>query len=307
MNLTATPVTQGLLRRFHSHKPIRGGSLLMTIFGDSLAPRGGVVSLGGLIELAAPFGLTERLVRTSVARLAQDGWLVARRHGRRSEYRLTSHGREQFAEATQRIYGSGPTSWDGQWTLLVVPPNGGPRRDALRDGLRWLGFGQLSPGVFAHPNSNLEQAREGFRGLGVPADAILLRSCSDNAAVDRAVVASGWDLGGLTRRYRRFVDSFSAVESHLTSHPRLSPVAAFVIRTLLVHEYRKIHLQDPLLPPALLPEGWIGSSAYELCAKLYTKVFHAAEEFLSTTASTLDAPLPEADPSVYERFGGITR
>ena len=36
------------------------------------------MTLGSLIRLAAPFGLTERLVRTSVARLARDGWLAAR-------------------------------------------------------------------------------------------------------------------------------------------------------------------------------------------------------------------------------------
>src|SRR5579862_2282205 len=88
-----------LLRHFHRQSPIRGGSLLITIFGDSIAPRGGAVSLGSLISLARPFGLAERLVRTSVARLATDGWLIARRDGRRSEYRLSPGGLSRFAEA----------------------------------------------------------------------------------------------------------------------------------------------------------------------------------------------------------------
>src|SRR5437870_1301149 len=123
--------TQTLLRRFRSQRPIRGGSLLVTIFGDSIAPRGGLVTLGSLIDLAGPFGLTERLVRTSVARLAQDDWLVARRDGRRSEYRLTPRGGQRFAEATQRIYSKGPDSWDGQWTVLVLAANGGKRPDNL--------------------------------------------------------------------------------------------------------------------------------------------------------------------------------
>ena len=51
---------QGLLRHFHRQSPIRGGSLLITLFGDAIAPRGGTVTLGSLISLAAPFGLTER-------------------------------------------------------------------------------------------------------------------------------------------------------------------------------------------------------------------------------------------------------
>ena len=134
-----------LLRQFRRQRPLRGGSLLITIFGDSIAPRGGTITLGSLITLAQPFGLTERLVRTSVARLAGDGWVLARRDGRRSEYRITPTGLFRFAEATRRIYGAIPDSWDGQWTLLILPPPTGGRRQDVRDQLRWLGFGQIAP------------------------------------------------------------------------------------------------------------------------------------------------------------------
>src|SRR3989440_11623619 len=112
---------RALLRSCRGQVRLRGGPLLIAVFGDSIGPRGGAVTLGSLIRLAAPFGLTERLVRTSVARLARDGWLVAKRSGRRSEYRLTRSGAERFAEATQRIYGESPREWDGRWTLLVLP------------------------------------------------------------------------------------------------------------------------------------------------------------------------------------------
>ena len=102
---------RALLRHFHRQSPIRGGSLLITIFGDSIAPRGGAITLGSLISLTHPFELTERLVRTSVARLATEGWLLARRDGRRSEYRLSPVGLERFAAATRRIYGEIPSTW----------------------------------------------------------------------------------------------------------------------------------------------------------------------------------------------------
>ena len=81
--------------------------------------------------------------------------------------------------------------------------------------------------------------------------------------------------------------------------------AAFIVRTLLIHEYRKIHLQDPLLPPALLPSDWVGAAAYDLSRQLYSAVFTAAERFLSVTASNLTEPLPPADRSTYARFGGL--
>jgi phenylacetic acid degradation operon negative regulatory protein len=328
----ATPTAvRLLLRYFHRQRPIRGGSLLITIFGDSIAPRGGAITLGSLIALAQPFGITERLVRTSVARLASDGWLIARRDGRRSEYRITPTGRERFAEATRRIYGENPNSWDGQWTLLILPPANGGRPQDVRDALRWLGFGQVSPGVFAHPNWSIEQARAGLNGLDGAADGLLLESSSEGSEADRRLVAAGWDLGDLTRRYRKFVDTFTPAEETVMAlgpvapaaalEVPLSPIeiptsgvapastlpgeAAFTIRTLLIHEYRKIHLRDPLLPPALLPADWVGAAAYNLSKRLYSTVFAAAEGYLSNTASTMTEPLPPADRSAYARFGGI--
>lgn len=301
---------KSLLRHFHRQSPIRGGSLLITIFGDSIAPRGGAITLGSLIGLARPFELTERLVRTSVSRLASDGWLIARRDGRRSEYRLSPTGLERFAEATRRIYGEIPSSWDGQWTLLLFPPGTGSRRQEVRDELRWLGFGQVNPGVFAHPNWSVEQARAAMQGVEGAANALLLKSESEGSEADRRLVASGWDLGELTRRYRRFVDIFTpvseAVRSSASGNDGALPAeAAFIIRTLLIHEYRKIHLQDPLLPPALLPADWVGAAAYELSKRLYSAVFAAAERYLSATASTMTEPLPPAARFAYARFGGL--
>lgn len=307
---TLSTAIRSLLRHFHRQSPIRGGSLLITIFGDSIAPRGGVITLGSLIALARPFELTERLVRTSVARLASDGWLVARRDGRRSEYRLSPTGLERFAEATGRIYGEIPISWDGQWTLLILPPGSGSRRQDLRGELSWLGFGQVNPGLFAHPNWSVERARAALSGLEGLENALLLKSESEGSEADRRLVAAGWDLGDLTRRYRRFVDIFSPVLESVTTREYandepLPAEAAFIIRTLLIHEYRKIHLQDPLLPPALLPSDWVGAAAYELTKGLYSAVFPAAERYLSDTASTMTEPLPPADRSAHARFGGL--
>ncbi len=71
-----------LVKRFRRQRPLRAGSLIVTIFGDSIMPRGGAIALGSLIRLAAPFGLNERLVRTATARLAHEGWVEARRVGK---------------------------------------------------------------------------------------------------------------------------------------------------------------------------------------------------------------------------------
>jgi phenylacetic acid degradation operon negative regulatory protein len=139
------------------------------------------------------------------------------------------------------------------------------------------------------------------------AQALLFKTSSEGCDADTRLAATGWDLGDLARRYRRFLDIFTPVAEAViaSAPPRLDMEAAFVIRTLLIHEYRKIHLQDPLLPPALLPVDWIGTAAYELSKRLYSAVFRAAERYISNTASTLDEPLPTADSSAYGRFGGV--
>jgi phenylacetic acid degradation operon negative regulatory protein len=297
-------LTTALLRRFHQKRPIRGGSLLVTIFGDSLAPRGGAVTLASRIELARPFGLTERLVRTSIARLAHDGWVVSRRAGRRSEYRLTPNGRRRFAEATRRIYAEVPERWSGRWTLLL-PAQGPGSRKQLREELRWLGFGQLAPGLFAHPIRSMSETRELLTELGAAAkQATLMEARSECMESDRRLVSAGWDLAELTQHYRRFVDNFAPLCDALQKH-RLDPQAAFVVRTLLIHDYRRIHLRDPLLPASLLPPDWIGNTAYDACRTLYSATFMPAEQFLDVHASTLRGPLPAAAASTFARFGGI--
>ena len=66
------------------------------IFGDGLEPRGGEIWLSNLIALAQPLGVNERLVRTSVYRLAQENWLERTASGRRSYYGLTDAGQRQL-------------------------------------------------------------------------------------------------------------------------------------------------------------------------------------------------------------------
>src|SRR5215831_9226156 len=86
--------------------PPRARSLIVTVWGDAIAPHGGSAWLSGLIRLMAPFAVNERLVRTSVYRLATEGWLAARQSGRRSLYRLTAQGARKFEHAYRRIYAS---------------------------------------------------------------------------------------------------------------------------------------------------------------------------------------------------------
>ena len=115
-NAGPDPRIERWIRHALAMAPPKAKSLVVTAWGDSIAPHGGAVWLAGLIRLLAPFGINERLVRTSVYRLAQDGWLSARQDGRRSLYRLTRQGQRRFEHAYRRIYAPSTTApWDGGW------------------------------------------------------------------------------------------------------------------------------------------------------------------------------------------------
>jgi len=83
------------------------------------------------------------------------------------------------------------------------------------------------------------------------------------------------------------------------------PRIAFQVRTLMLQEYRKILLRDPLLPAELLPQAWHGVPAYQLCRNLYRKVCSAADEYLSEMMETAEGPLPPPSPEFFRRFGGL--
>jgi len=302
---TATAARE-LLARFRRQRPQRAGSLIITIFGDSIMPRGGAIALGGLIRLAVPFGLNERLVRTATARLAQEGWVEARRDGKLAEYRLSNSGRERFADATMRIY-SGPSAhWTGRWTLVVLPAMRAAERQRLRKELLWQGFGELSNGVFAHPEAEANEVALRTWAPPLPASTLVFDATLANRLAPGALVGLGWDLADLGRRYRRFVRRFERVVEPLTRTP-IEPEAAFVLRTLLIHEYRKLHLRDPLLPERLLPPDWPGTRAANLCREIYILIFAASESYLSTCASRLNGALPAPDRTIMQRFGGLER
>lgn len=299
--------TNALVARFRRQRPLRAGSLLVTILGDAIAPRGGTIALASLIKLAMPFGLTERLVRTSIGRLANEEWVSFERSGRASFYSLTTNGRARFAEATQRIYGAPPRDWDGLWTMAIVPPTLKSRRDDLREELLWLGFGQITPGVFAHPTYRESAINARLDELQSSGQLVVMKGSILSQAASANLVAMGWDVDDLARRYKRFIDMFSPVAEALTGagNAPLAGDVAFILRTLLLHEYRKIHLRDPLLPAALLPDDWAGADAQKLCRDLYAKVFPASEQFLSATVQTQAGALPAPAAEIFQRFGGL--
>jgi phenylacetic acid degradation operon negative regulatory protein len=244
-------------------------------------------------------------VRTATSRLAQEGWLEGRRAGKLSEYHLSKTGRQRFAEATKRIYSAPDNAWAGRWTLIILPPLRTGERKALREELVWRGFGELSPGIFAHPERDARSLALQRRPAGLQSKIMVFDAHLTGDAAPQRLVGLGWDLEDLGQRYRRFVRRFESVQAALRDHVHLDEQACFSVRTLLIHEYRRLHLRDPLLPARLLRADWPGTRAAMLCRDIYSRVFLPSEVYLSRVAARLSGALPPADARVLKRFGGI--
>lgn len=285
---------------------MRTGSLITTVFGDAIAPRGGSIWLGSLITAMSHFGVSERLVRTSVFRLVQDGWLRSTQIGRRSYYSLSAEGKERFEQATHKIYGEPAALWDEHWCLIVMHDMDATLKDTVRKELGWLGFGALSSGVLAHPSPDAQDLDAALRRLHLDDTVIVMRGQTiRNASGMRSLVQSTWNLDDIEQRYAGFVKRFRPMIATKGSTANVDPKAAFIVRTLLIQEYRKVLLRDPQLPADLLPSNWHGAAAYQLCRNLYRTVYAPADRYLTATMETADGPLPPPNKQFINRFGGL--
>ena len=278
---------------------ISARSVLVTVLGDSVLPVTKTLWLARLFELARPFGFSERLVRTSMFRLAAEGWVSNERVGRRSRYSLTLLAVREFEDADRRIYTDDQAAWDGCWTFAVVdtPLMPAAERDRIARHLRWHGFVALGRGLLASPSVTLRSLRE-LLDLVQPSAAVPIGS----AQLDELgrLVEEGFFAEAF-----RTADTEAAYQDFLTRYQPWQPdesdtstaLDAYALRTMLVHDYRRIRLRAPDMPPQLLPPDWIGTQAYNLAAQLYNRLSPAAAPALG---EMLEVDYPATMPGRFE-------
>ncbi|ANY79475.1 phenylacetic acid degradation operon negative regulatory protein PaaX [Microvirga ossetica] len=281
-----------LLDAFHERTPIRAGSLIVTVFGDAVVPRGGVLSLSSLHDIMRAFRISDTLVRTALSRLVSDGWFERWKVGRNSYYRLTGRGQEAFARATLRIYAEPPQDWQGSFDLLLL--DNGQDRAGLRTELSGAGYGALGPDLLIAPAAVAEDGAF-LRLAGMPADLPTARRLAERA----------WPLAEIESRYRRFLEAYSETLAALERGAPFTTLDALLVRILLIHDYRRAVLKDPLLPAQLLPKPWAGGAARDLCGAIYKTLLPAAEGWLDAHAESDRGPLPGADRDFGQRFAAI--
>lgn len=295
------------LGRLRRGLDLRANSLLLTVFGDAFAPRGQAIWLGSLIELLGLFGVSPRLVRTSAFRMGADQWFSTTRVGRRCYYGLSDVGLLRVQHADQRIYDFNLAQWDGLWTLVLLEPGmRASERQRLQRELSWESFGRIAPHVFAHPHMRAQALSEIIDAAGVADQVAVLRAASLPGAGARAlqsIVHTVFGLDKVAQAWTQFITRFSPLQDDAA---RLEASQAFIVRTLLIHEYRRVVLRDPNLPKALLPHDWPGVQARQLCEHLYGALLKPSEHYLHARVETsMGALLPM--PRAMRRRGATRR
>ena len=280
-------------------EPSRTWSIIITIYGDALVPRGGAVWLGTLLSFFKALEISDGVVRTAMSRLASDGWLERRKVGRNSFYALAEKGRDTFRAASDHIYAPRPPAWAGHFDMLMV--DGIEARAALEA----AGFGSPAPGVWITPGRAPDAAASGAGftpELPDAAAAALRLTAGGDTAACKDLAARSWPLGETGAAYARFLDAFGPLHAALMGGEVLSDLDALVARVLLIHDYRRIVLRDPLLPAEILPADWPGTAARRLCAEVYGALLDGSERWLDAHAvDESGAPLL-ANPQVRARF-----
>lgn len=247
-------------------------SLLLTILGEFVLPRGEAVWQETLVAALVSVGYTQQAARQALARSVRDGWLSTSRVGRRARLSLSERTAELLATGAARIYSFGePRDWDERWLVLIlrVPEERREVRHQLRSRLAWAGLGSMGGGVWLTPHVEREAELAAVIAEEPAAEATSFIASLGVMGSPTEVAAAAWDLEGVREHYEAFIEDFEAVRP-------ASPETCFRMQTLLVHAWRKFPFLDPDLPAELLPAGWPRRRAHDLFAGRHVRWSKAA-------------------------------
>ena len=248
---------------------VRG--LLISVLGDYVRPTGQPAPTSAFIDVLGRLGAEETAARQALVRASADGWLVPRREGRYTWWRL-SPAFEQFLNlGAQRIFGFTATQpdWDHRWLIVLARAAETNRagRHLLRTRLGWAGLGNPAPGVWVSTHTDrVKEVEFVLQDAGVAGEAQMFISEHVVGGDLSTLVSQAWDLDTVAREYDAFIARF-------TRQPSTDPIVRL---TSLVHEWRRLVLNDPALPLELLPAGWSGIRAARLFGRQRAKSLPAA-------------------------------
>jgi phenylacetic acid degradation operon negative regulatory protein len=266
---------------------VHARSALVDLYGDHLRHRDGSAPVAALIRILEPLGVRAPAVRTAISRMVGQGWLepveIDGSTGPLPGYRLTDRARLRLDQAGTRIYRTDTADWDGRWHVRVLAPIAErSRRERIRSQLRFLGMAPISDSTWVSPHPSVEVDQ-------LLLDEDLAAVCLTTSDVGPVrLLIDAFDVARLGRDYESWLAEATDLVATATrgtdgagsDEAGSDERAAFVVRSELLHSWRKFLFSDPGLPAKLLPPDWPGGRAAAFFDEHAARLLPAASRFI---------------------------
>jgi phenylacetic acid degradation operon negative regulatory protein len=242
------------------------------------------------IELGRLLGKSPSSLRGCVSRLNRSGLLRRTATGRgKTRFSLSPAGRLLASDVAQKFMHihaivENRSDWDGTWTLVSfdIAEKVREKRDRFRTGLKEMGFGSLSSGLWIAPrdkSSSVFALAEFLKILGK----VIVSTSKDIRYGGEPVshhLGRIWPLNDLNRRYermkKRMILRLQEIRQKIDQGRPPDAREAFVNLFLVFTEAAELVAQDPCLPQELLPDNWLGLEVQDLIHE-YFHLIHGLE------------------------------
>jgi phenylacetic acid degradation operon negative regulatory protein len=241
--------------------------LIMDVCGAFMRPLGGWFPIATLVKLMSELGVDAAATRSALQRMKDRGLLDAETVDGQRGYRLSDEALPLLAQTDERIFGHpGPARIRDGWVLVSfsIPEQERPKRHVLRSRLSWLGFGNLSNGLWIAPHRMLAPLESTIAELGFEEYVQVFEARHVGFTPTEELARGAWDLDELGSLYAEYVEWARPVARRWSRAAHPAGAATFVDYTWAVYHWRKFPYLDPALPVELLPRGWQGARAAAL-------------------------------------------
>nr|WP_249277187.1 PaaX family transcriptional regulator C-terminal domain-containing protein [Rhodococcus sp. 06-621-2] len=253
---TSSPDTAGAILDDFDSRPGSATSLVRTVLGAYVRPLGGWFAIADFVVWMEALGVPPESTRIAVTRLKKKGIVQPSTRAGRAGYDITEPATAMFERGDGRIFGFRRMTDGDLWRLIsfTIPESQRAARYQLRRRFTAIGCGTVSPGLWIAPEYLAAEASQIIKALQL--DHHVTSFVASNIAVAGSLLDAAerwWDLDGIARRHRAFLEMSKGLESGPADRRE-----AFVRFVPLLDEWRIIPYVDPGLPPSMTPANWPG-------------------------------------------------
>ncbi|MFB7723231.1 PaaX family transcriptional regulator C-terminal domain-containing protein [Nocardia sp. NPDC056100] len=249
---------------------------------ESMIRQDSTIDAGELYAVANTLGMTDQQVRLCIKRLVAEGQFTHEGRGRKAVLYATDRTRgalEPDIEFLRYMYRQdrGVEPWDGHWRLAAfgIPETARQARDAMRDTIVRLGGAPIQGGLYVSANPWEDRIAAAAAELGVT-EYLTLLSTTDlligGTRTPRALAERLWPLDRLAAGHRRLLEVAQRILRALRAATPPTPTQRLTLQIELGTEFTRALDPDPLLPPELLPRGWVGAQARAAVAACWAEL-----------------------------------